>query len=71
MLKRCISAEWLKLSHSRIWVILLILPIISVLIGSANFYLNQGVLKNEWYSLCSQVSLLYVLKTPCCAGGSG
>lgn len=59
MLKRCISAEWLKLSHSRIWVILLILPIISVLIGSANFYLNQGVLKNEWYSLWSQVSLFY------------
>ncbi|MEQ6048515.1 ABC transporter permease [Lysinibacillus capsici] len=59
MLKRCISAEWLKLRHSRIWMILMILPIISVLIGSANFYMNQGVLANEWYSLWSQVGLFY------------
>lgn len=59
MLKRCISAEWLKLRHSRIWVMLVILPIISVLIGSANFYMNQGVLEKEWYSLWSQVGLFY------------
>lgn len=59
MLKRCISAEWLKLRHSRIWMILMTLPIISVLIGSANFYMNQGVLAKEWYSLWSQVGLFY------------
>lgn len=59
MLKRCISAEWLKLRHSRIWIILMTLPIISVLIGSANFYMNQGVLAKEWYSLWSQVGLFY------------
>lgn len=59
MLTRCISVELMKLRRSRIWLILMILPIISVLIGSVNFYLNQGVLKYEWYSLWSQVSLFY------------
>lgn len=59
MLKRCVSAEWIKLRHSHIWMILMILPVISVLIGSANFYLNQGVLSKEWYSLWSQVGLFY------------
>lgn len=73
MLKRCISAEWLKLRHSRIWIVLVILPIISVLIGSANFYMNQGVLEKEWYSLWSQVGLFYgefffpILIAICCA----
>lgn len=73
MLKRCIAAEWLKLRHSRIWIILIILPIISVLIGSANFYMNQGILEKEWYSLWSQVGLFYgefffpVLIAICCA----
>jgi len=73
MLRRCISAEWMKLRHSRIWMILMILPVISVLIGSANFYMNQGVLKKEWYSLWSQVGLFYgefffpILIAICCA----
>lgn len=73
MLRRCISAEWMKLRHSYIWMILIILPVISVLIGSANFYMNQGVLKNEWYSLWSQVGLFYgefffpILIAICCA----
>lgn len=73
MLRRCISAEWDKLRHSHIWMILVILPVISVLIGSANYYMNQGVLKNEWYSLWSQVGLFYgefffpILIAICCA----
>jgi hypothetical protein len=58
-LKRCIAAEWLKLRHSRIWIILAILPVISVLIGGFNFSMNQGVLTKEWYSLWSQVGLFY------------
>ncbi len=60
MLKRCIFAEWRKLKHSHIWILLMGLPIISVLIGSANFIMNQNVLKNGWYSLWSQVGLFYV-----------
>jgi hypothetical protein len=65
--------EWMKLRNSKIWIILVVLPVISVLIGSANFYLNQGVLKKEWYSLWSQVGLLYgelflpILVAICCA----
>ncbi|ANW98546.1 multidrug ABC transporter permease [Thermoclostridium stercorarium subsp. thermolacticum DSM 2910] len=59
MLKRCISAEWMKLRHSRIWMILVILPVISVLVGSANFSVNRDILTKEWYSLWSQVGLFY------------
>lgn len=58
-MKRCISAELLKLRHSRIGLVLAILPIVSLLIGCANFYFNQGVLQNGWYSLWTQVSLFY------------
>lgn len=58
-MKRSISAEWLKLRHSRIGLVIAVLPIISMLIGSANFYLNQGALQNGWYSLWTQVSLFY------------
>lgn len=56
---RSISAEWIKLRHSRIGIIILILPMISLLIGCANYYFNQTVLQNEWYSLWTQVSLFY------------
>lgn len=56
---RCLQAEMLKLRRSRILYSLVVLPIISILIGSFNFYFNQGVLQKEWYSLWSQVSLFY------------
>lgn len=59
MLMRCVSAEWIKMRRSRIWWILVVLPVISVLAGCANFVMNQGVLNNGWYSLWSQVSLFY------------
>lgn len=59
MLRRCIVAEWMKLRRSHVWMILMILPVISVMVGTANFYMNQGVLKKEWYSLWSQVGLFY------------
>ncbi|GAA0398348.1 ABC transporter permease [Paenibacillus motobuensis] len=73
MLIRCIRAEQLKLRHSRMWLILVALPVLAVLIGCANFYLNQSALQNEWYSLWTQVSLFYgefflpVLIAICCA----
>lgn len=72
-MKRNISAEWLKLRHSKIGYIVAALPIISFLIGSMNFYLNQSVLTNGWYSLWTQVSLFYgefflpILIAICCA----
>src|SRR5690625_3501454 len=72
-MKRSISAEWLKLRNSRIGLVLIVLPIIIVLIGSVNFYLNQDALQNGWYSLWSQVGLFYgefffpILIAICCA----
>ncbi|HBG5344626.1 TPA: ABC transporter permease [Clostridioides difficile] len=59
MLRKSVLGEILKLKHSFIWYILLALPLISVLIGTGNFYLNQSILKKEWYSLWTQVSLFY------------
>ncbi|QIB26864.1 ABC transporter permease [Caloranaerobacter azorensis] len=73
MFKKSISAEWLKLRNSRIWLVLITLPVISILLGSINYYFNQGVLQNEWYSLWTQVSLFYgefflpILIAICCA----
>lgn len=70
---RSISAEWLKLRHSRISLVLAILPIISLLIGCFNYYFNQAALQNGWYSLWTQVSLFYgefflpILIAICCA----
>ncbi|MDA2731410.1 ABC transporter permease [Bacillus cereus] len=72
-MKRSISAEWLKLRNSRIELVIAVLPIISMLIGSANYYLNQGALQNGWYSLWTQVSLFYgvfflpILIAICCS----
>lgn len=59
MLGKCLSAEWMKLRRSRIWPVLWTLPAVSVLIGTFNFSVNQGVLKHEWYSLWSQAGLFY------------
>ena len=65
MLRRCITAEWIKLRHSRMWMILIILPFISVLIGCFNFYMNQGVLNKEWYSLWFKFSKLFFSNSYC------
>ncbi|NQX70667.1 ABC transporter permease [Paenibacillus alba] len=72
-MRRTVSAEWLKLRRSRLAFVLSALPILSLLIGCANYYFNQTVLQNEWYSLWTQVSLFYgefflpVLIAICCA----
>ncbi|WP_232698533.1 ABC transporter permease [Brevibacillus daliensis] len=72
-MKKSISAEWLKLRHSRIGLILIVMPILSLLIGSANYYFNQGALQHGWYSLWVQISLFYgefflpLLIAICCA----
>lgn len=73
MLFRYIYTEIVKMKRSTVWLSILILPLISVLFGSINFYFNQGVLKSEWYSLWTQVSLFYgefflpILIAICCA----
>lgn len=73
MINRIISAEILKLRRSHIVIVLMILPILSIMIGCANYYFNQGVLQKEWYSLWTQVGLFYsefflpILIAICCA----
>lgn len=54
-----IKSELIKLKRSYIFIPMVVLPIISIIIGDANFYLNQGVLTKEWYSLWTQVGLFY------------
>jgi hypothetical protein len=72
-MKQSIFAEWLKLRHSRIGLILAVLPILSLLIGCANYAINQAVLQDGWYSLWTQVSLFYgefflpILIAICCS----
>lgn len=56
---RLLETEWMKWRRSRMWLLLMTLPVLSILIGSANYALNQEVLRKEWYSLWSQVSLFY------------
>ena len=58
-MRRSFAAEWLKLRHSRIGIAIAVLPVISLLIGCANYALNREVLVNGWYSLWTQVSLFY------------
>ncbi|MDH6352510.1 ABC transporter permease [Brevibacillus sp. 1238] len=59
MIKQCFQAEWLKMRRSHIWVVFMLLPLVSVIIGWANYVMNQGTLQKEWYSLWSQVGLFY------------
>jgi len=54
-----IKSELIKLKRSYIFIPMLVLPIISIIIGDANFYLNQDILTKEWYSLWTQVGLFY------------
>ncbi|MDU5947879.1 MAG: ABC transporter permease, partial [Paenibacillus macerans] len=70
---RSIGAEWLKLRRGRIWITMIVLPVLSLSIGCFNYYSNQEILDQAWYSLWTQVSLFYgefffpVLIAICCA----
>ena len=54
---RTVKAENLKLKRSPVWLAFFALPPISAFFGTINYTANQGVLKEEWYSLWSQHSL--------------
>lgn len=56
-----IKIELMKLKGSRLWIPLLVLPLISVIYGSVNYAGNQSVLQREWLSLWTQVYLFYGL----------
>lgn len=70
---RSVAAEWPKLRRSRMGLVLVSLPVVSLIIGCANFVMNQGALEGGWYSLWTQVSLFYgefflpILIAICCA----
>ncbi|BFL40052.1 ABC transporter permease [Agathobaculum sp. NSJ-28] len=59
MLLRTIYAEFCKLHHSFIWLALIILPIVSAGLGTANYLNNLGLLTDQWYSLWTQHALFY------------
>lgn len=54
-------AELLKLHRSAVWVVVVILPLLSVITGTVNYVMNAGVLSPSWDSYWSQVTLFYGL----------
>ena len=52
MLFRCMRAELIKLKRSFIWIVFLILPILSTLMGCFNYLQNIDILTDGWYALC-------------------
>lgn len=56
-----LSSELLKLRRSAAWVVVLVLPLLSVITGTVNFVMNAGVLDSEWDSYWGQVTLFYGL----------
>lgn len=73
MFKNAVLAEILKLKGSKIALPVILLPLISVLLGSGNFVANPHELVNGWYSLWTQVALFYgyffypIIISICCA----
>ncbi len=59
MLFSCMRAELMKLKRSFIWVVFLILPLISTVMGCANYLQNVDILDSLWYSLWTQTTLFY------------
>lgn len=59
MLLKCIKAENMKLKHSSIWAACIVVPVIPAIMGTFNYLNNLGLLKSEWYSLWTQITLFY------------
>ncbi len=59
MLAKAIYCERMKCKNTLIWPAFLIIPVIPILLGSGNYLSNLDLLKSEWYSLWTQVSLFY------------
>ena len=57
MLFRSIRAEFLKLRRSFVWLAMLILPVLSAGLATANYLNNLGMLTDQWYSLWTQHAL--------------
>lgn len=59
MFLRCIRAEMKKLRHSVIFPACIIIPVIPAIMGTFNYLQNIGILKSQWYSLWTQLTLFY------------
>lgn len=59
MLRTAIRCERLKCKGTLIWPAFFLIPIIPVLLGCGNYLSNLELLKSEWYSLWTQVTLFY------------
>lgn len=56
-----IAAELLKLRRSPIWIVVVILPFLTVITGTVNYVMNLGAFEGEWDSYWGQVTLFYGL----------
>ncbi|MDE7273357.1 MAG: ABC transporter permease [Lachnospiraceae bacterium] len=54
-----LPVELIKIKRTPVWIAFLILPLISALIGTANYLNNLGLLTSTWYSLWTQHSLFF------------
>ena len=59
MLLKSIYCEGLKCKGTLIWPAFLIIPVIPILLGCGNYLANLSLLKSEWYSLWTQITLFY------------
>lgn len=56
-----IAAELTKLRRYSVWVVVVVLPLLTVVAGAANTLLNKGRVSQTWEGLWSQVNLFYGL----------
>lgn len=55
----CIKAENMKLKRSFIWFAFFLIPVIPAFMGTGNYLQNLELLKSEWLSLWTQITLFY------------
>ena len=53
-----LAAEIIKLKRSSVWVVAVMLPLLAVITGTANFMINRESFEG-WISLSSQITLFY------------
>ncbi len=58
---KLLKNEMLKFKKISLFLALLIVPLLGVIFGSINYYMNTAILKNEWISLWTQVYMIYGL----------
>ncbi len=59
MFFRCFQAERKKLRHSILFPACIFIPVIPAIMGTFNYLQNTEILKEQWYSLWTQLTLFY------------